>query len=51
MKDYISRAVYRLMLDSMILALQVRALAYRIAADLVGLEIRVKDRLLGRDGW
>jgi hypothetical protein len=51
MKRILARLALRLVLDSMILALQVRAVAYGIAADLVGLEIRVKDRLWGRDGW
>lgn len=51
MQGILLPVVFRLGLDLIILALQARSLAYGIASDLVGLEIRVKDRLLGRDNW
>lgn len=51
MKRILARLAFRLVLDSLILALHARALAYRIAAALVGIEIAVKDRLLGPGRW
>ena len=51
MKRILARLAFRMGLDSLILALQVHAMAYRLAAALVGIEIAVKDRLWGRDGW
>jgi len=51
MKRILLRVAFRLGLDLIILTLRARALAYGIASDLVGLEIRVKDRLWGRGNW
>ena len=51
MKRILERLVFRLIIDGWILYLHVKARAYAVAAYLVGIEIRVIDRLLGRDGW